>query len=58
MWSNFDFTDLSKLGSQLGEVIQKAKDEVDRSLDKAFQFDNDVTVGGDGLLITVGEHPI
>jgi uncharacterized phage infection (PIP) family protein YhgE len=41
MWSGFDITgELSKLGNQLGEALQKAKDEVDRTVDSAFKFDD------------------
>ena len=40
MWGAFDFPDLSKFGNQLGEALQKAKDEVDKTIDSTFKFDD------------------
>jgi hypothetical protein len=36
MWSNFDFTELSKLGNQVTEAINKAKNDVESRIDNAL----------------------
>ncbi len=43
MWGGLDLGNLSALGSQLGEAIQKAKDNLDTTLDNAFKFDEAAT---------------
>ena len=57
-----DFSDIQKLGSQLGEVLQTAKNELDKNLDQLAQGANASDGGGDELLLTglclfLGEAP-
>ena len=47
-----DFSDIQKLGSQLGEVLQTAKNELDKNLDQLAQGANASDGGGDELLLT------
>ena len=36
MWNNFDFSELSKLGNQLNEVLHKAKTDIESRVDDAL----------------------
>jgi hypothetical protein len=65
MWNNFDFTELSKLGNQLNEVISKAKNDVESRIDNALgvpptegapKIENGAAASGDPSRIQPGLH--
>lgn len=72
MWGGFDLGNISQLGNQLGEALQRAKHEIDTKLDQTFTFDEQpprrssdstnrdaeaFTVDASGQLISTGSRP-